>query len=378
MIKGIKFASIPVRNQDKSLEFYTQKLGLKVITDSPFDGTQRWIELGMPRAETKLVLFTADGQDKMIGGFMNVTFMADDVEATAKELKARGVEFVQEAAESRLGHRRHLQGHRRQRFCPLDAVAPPVPYSGPGDEHGRSDRHAATVHGALRGHRPRHARSRPASSGRACRTPARRRSRWRWSTDAMKLSGLEFTEAELKSDGRRRQPEPHALRGAARRSTSPTTCRRRFISARSCPGIEVNRTKLPFRLSAAPAVKRPANLEDVAFWPVRHLAELAAHEAGHLGRAHRDVSGAPAPLQRQAEQRRHLPRRRRAWPRRSARTRRSRPASTKGRCTAFRGARRTSSRSRATRPRGDRRRSRISRSTTTPASSKCCATRAPC
>jgi Asp-tRNA(Asn)/Glu-tRNA(Gln) amidotransferase A subunit family amidase len=27
-------------------------------------------------------------------------------------------------------------------------------------------------------------------------------------------------------------------------------------------------------LSAPPAVKRPANLEDVAFWPVRHLAEL--------------------------------------------------------------------------------------------------------
>jgi catechol 2,3-dioxygenase-like lactoylglutathione lyase family enzyme len=96
MIKGIKFASIPVRNQDKALAFYTGKLGLKVITDSPFDGNQRWIELGMPRAETKLVLFTAAGQEQMIGGFMNVTFMADDVEATAKEMKARGVEFVQE------------------------------------------------------------------------------------------------------------------------------------------------------------------------------------------------------------------------------------------------------------------------------------------
>ena len=45
MIKGIKFASIPVRNQDASLEFYTTKLGFKVITDAPFDGTQRWIEL---------------------------------------------------------------------------------------------------------------------------------------------------------------------------------------------------------------------------------------------------------------------------------------------------------------------------------------------
>jgi catechol 2,3-dioxygenase-like lactoylglutathione lyase family enzyme len=103
MIKGIKFASIPVRNQDKSLEFYTQKLGLKVVTDSPFDGKQRWIELGMPRAETKLVLFTAEGQEKMIGGFMNVTFMADDVEATARELKARGVEFVQDAQKADWG-----------------------------------------------------------------------------------------------------------------------------------------------------------------------------------------------------------------------------------------------------------------------------------
>ncbi len=95
-IKAIKFASIPVRDQDASLEFYTSKLGFKLITDSPFDGSQRWIELGLPRADTKLVLFTAPGQESMIGGFMNVTFCADDVEATAREMKARGVEFVQE------------------------------------------------------------------------------------------------------------------------------------------------------------------------------------------------------------------------------------------------------------------------------------------
>jgi Asp-tRNA(Asn)/Glu-tRNA(Gln) amidotransferase A subunit family amidase len=40
------------------------------------------------------------------------------------------------------------------------------------------------------------------------------------------------------------------------------------------PGIEVNRTKQPFRLSRVQAVRRPHNLEDVAFWPVRNLAEL--------------------------------------------------------------------------------------------------------
>jgi len=96
MIKAIKFASIPVKDQDRALEFYTRKLGFRVITDAPFSGEQRWIELGIPRADTKLVLFTAPGQEKLIGGFMNVAFSTDDVEATAAELKARGVEFIQE------------------------------------------------------------------------------------------------------------------------------------------------------------------------------------------------------------------------------------------------------------------------------------------
>jgi predicted enzyme related to lactoylglutathione lyase len=103
MIKAIKFVSVPTRNQDAALEFYTKKLGFKVMTDAPFDGTQRWIELGIPRADTKLVLFTAEGQEQMIGGFMNISFMADDVEATAKEMKARGVEFVQEPTKADWG-----------------------------------------------------------------------------------------------------------------------------------------------------------------------------------------------------------------------------------------------------------------------------------
>jgi len=96
VIKGIKFVSIAVRDQDKALEFYTKKLGMRIITDAPFDGTQRWIELGIPRADTKLVLFTMQGHEQLIGKFQNVTFVTDDVEATAQELKARGVEFVRE------------------------------------------------------------------------------------------------------------------------------------------------------------------------------------------------------------------------------------------------------------------------------------------
>ncbi|HEX7280589.1 MAG TPA: amidase, partial [Vicinamibacterales bacterium] len=40
------------------------------------------------------------------------------------------------------------------------------------------------------------------------------------------------------------------------------------------PGMAVNKTRQPIRFSAAPSVKRPSNLEDVAFWPIRNLAEL--------------------------------------------------------------------------------------------------------
>lgn len=96
MIKGIKFASVPVRDQDRALEFYTQKLGFKIVTDQPFDDHQRWIELAIPKAETRLVLFTPTGHEDRIGGFSNVTFVADDVEATWQVLRSRGVEFVQE------------------------------------------------------------------------------------------------------------------------------------------------------------------------------------------------------------------------------------------------------------------------------------------
>jgi catechol 2,3-dioxygenase-like lactoylglutathione lyase family enzyme len=96
VIKAIKFANVPVTDQDRALDFYTKKLGFRVVTDAPFHGPQRWIELGLPRAETKLVLYAAPGQEGWIGGLINVAFVADDVEATAREMKARGVEFVQE------------------------------------------------------------------------------------------------------------------------------------------------------------------------------------------------------------------------------------------------------------------------------------------
>src|SRR2546428_6524077 len=96
MIRGVKIASIPVRNQDASLKFYTEVLGFKVVTDQPYTGKQRWIELLIPGAETRLALFTPPGHENRIGGFQPMTFWCDDVFATADALKRKGVTLAEE------------------------------------------------------------------------------------------------------------------------------------------------------------------------------------------------------------------------------------------------------------------------------------------
>ena len=96
MIRGIKFAAIPVHNQDASLKFYTEKLGFKVVTDQPFTDTQRWIELLIPGAESGIALFTPPGQENRIGEFQPIGFWCDDVFATAQVLQSKGVTFAQQ------------------------------------------------------------------------------------------------------------------------------------------------------------------------------------------------------------------------------------------------------------------------------------------
>jgi predicted enzyme related to lactoylglutathione lyase len=94
MIKAMKFASIPVKDQQRALEFYTRKLGFQVMTDQAMGPGQRWIELGL-NGGSGVALFTAPGHEDRIGTFSGISFMCDDVEKTHTELVQRGVEFTQ-------------------------------------------------------------------------------------------------------------------------------------------------------------------------------------------------------------------------------------------------------------------------------------------
>jgi Asp-tRNA(Asn)/Glu-tRNA(Gln) amidotransferase A subunit family amidase len=92
-------------------------------------------------------------------------------------------------------------------------------------------------------------------------------------TDALKLSGIELSEED------RKQMVDSANRNLTsvqdlRKISIPLDVSPPYHFSAVVPGIQVNKTKMPFRMSVTSAIKRPGNLEDVAFWPVRQLAEL--------------------------------------------------------------------------------------------------------
>jgi len=94
MIKRIKFLGIPVKDQDRALSFYTEKLGFRILTDQQFNEKQRWIELQIPGADTGITLFTPDGHEDRVGTFVNTSWEVDNIDKTYAELQAKGVEFA--------------------------------------------------------------------------------------------------------------------------------------------------------------------------------------------------------------------------------------------------------------------------------------------
>ena len=111
MITGISTVSVVVSDQDRSLAFYTEKLGFELQMDAPM-GQSRWVQLAPKGANTALVLakptpdMPAEVYERarsMMGGFTNFIFNVDDMQATFNELSARGVEFVDQPSQQPWG-----------------------------------------------------------------------------------------------------------------------------------------------------------------------------------------------------------------------------------------------------------------------------------
>lgn len=86
--------SIPVRDQDRALEFYREALGFQLVKDVPFGPGQRWIEVRLPGQDLEVVLFATEQDQARIGTFQPVLFTAPDIVKAHAELVAKGVEFT--------------------------------------------------------------------------------------------------------------------------------------------------------------------------------------------------------------------------------------------------------------------------------------------
>ena len=87
-----------VRDLDRSLHFYVDRLGFELIADKRVtsDGVG-WVEVAPPdgSADLALVAPKPDSPEyKLIGGYRWVLFMTEDVQAKYKEWSERGVHFV--------------------------------------------------------------------------------------------------------------------------------------------------------------------------------------------------------------------------------------------------------------------------------------------
>jgi predicted enzyme related to lactoylglutathione lyase len=92
--KYVKFTQLSVTNQDRALKFYSEKVGLVVASDNPYQGDWRWIELEIPGAQTRILLSRRN--DETLTDTPSLLLVSDDVKAAYEELKKKEVDFTQE------------------------------------------------------------------------------------------------------------------------------------------------------------------------------------------------------------------------------------------------------------------------------------------
>jgi catechol 2,3-dioxygenase-like lactoylglutathione lyase family enzyme len=114
MIDAISHVGVWVDNQDEAKAFYTEKLGLEVRQDVTLEelGGYRWLTVGPPNQPDVNIILSEpagpaidDESAKQLMALVNRgalgpgIFRTEDCRKTAKEFKARGVEFTAEPEE---------------------------------------------------------------------------------------------------------------------------------------------------------------------------------------------------------------------------------------------------------------------------------------
>ena len=96
-IRDLSLVVIPVKDQDRAIEFY-ESIGLEKRTDIPFGDKYRWVEVYPPEGTAGIALAPPPPGTEATPKETGITLTTDDVDATHSELKSRGVDVDAEVA----------------------------------------------------------------------------------------------------------------------------------------------------------------------------------------------------------------------------------------------------------------------------------------
>ena len=99
MITNVGCVVLYVADQQRSLDFYANKLGFATVTDAEMAPGKRWIEVAPPGASTTVVLSRAADFDVAPGSATAPTLQCDDLHRTYDQLRAVGVEVSEPVTE---------------------------------------------------------------------------------------------------------------------------------------------------------------------------------------------------------------------------------------------------------------------------------------
>ena len=100
----MELVTLVVENYDPAIEFFVERLGFRLIEDSPSvtnDGRpKRWVVVRPPGGQTGILLAQADGDDQaaivgsQVAGRVGFFLRVDDFDEAYDRMVSHGVEFV--------------------------------------------------------------------------------------------------------------------------------------------------------------------------------------------------------------------------------------------------------------------------------------------
>ena len=110
MKQRIAHISLVVDDYDEAIEFYTRKLGFRLIEDTRLTDKKRWVIIAPPGASECCLLLAKAADEKQraaignqTGGRVFLFLFTDDFWRDYNEMISRGIEFVREPKEQSYG-----------------------------------------------------------------------------------------------------------------------------------------------------------------------------------------------------------------------------------------------------------------------------------